>query len=47
VDRSRWTFGVVYAPAQGVLFKLEYDMDKDKLTDVMENRITLQAALRF
>ena len=47
VDRSRWTFGVVYAPAQGVLFKLEYDMDKDKLTDVKENRITFQAALRF
>jgi len=47
LEKNRWAFGIVYAPAPGVLLKLEYDLDKDKRTDVKEKRLTFQAALRF
>lgn len=47
IDRNRWAFGIVFSPAPGVLIKLEYDMDKDRLADFDENGMILQAALRF
>ena len=46
-DLTRWAFGIVYVPIPNVFLKLEYDLNRDRLTDQMESAITFQAALSF
>jgi hypothetical protein len=46
-DISRWTVGLVYAASDGLLFKIEYDFNKEKLVEQANNVFLVQAALQF
>lgn len=47
IDRKRWTVGCVYFPSQNILFKLEYDWNRDTANEKKDNVFSMQAAVSF
>jgi len=46
-DIDRWTWGLVYAPVENVLFKVEYDINREKDGKKKNNLFAAQVALHF
>lgn len=46
-ERSRWTVGFGYFLSQGILFKFEYDFNREKEAEIKDNSFSLQLALSF
>ncbi len=46
-ERSRWTVGFGYFLSQGILFKFEYDFNREKEAEIKNNSFSLQLALSF
>jgi len=46
-EKSRWSFGLVYFLAPTLLFKLEYDSNREKDFELENNTISAQVALSF
>ncbi len=46
-DKSRWSFGLVYFFAPALVFKLEYDYNREKTLELKNNTISAQVALSF
>lgn len=46
-DKNRWSFGFVYFPSQTLLFKFEYDYNRERLVELENNTILAQVALSF
>ncbi|OGD19865.1 MAG: hypothetical protein A2W03_08235 [Candidatus Aminicenantes bacterium RBG_16_63_16] len=44
---SRWTAGLVFAPVQAVMLKVEYDFNREKLVEIKNNVLLAQVAVRF
>jgi hypothetical protein len=47
LSKKRWAAGVVYFPAPNIVFKLEYDWNKETGTGRKDNVLVIQAALNF
>jgi len=46
-EKGRWSFGLVYFLAPALLFKLEYDNNREKILELKNNTISAQVALSF
>jgi len=46
-EKSRWAVGFIYFPQERVLFKLEYDFNQEKGSEIKNNVLSLQVALSF
>jgi hypothetical protein len=46
-EKNRWSFGFVYFPSQTLLFKFEYDYNREKPLELENNTILVQVALSF
>lgn len=46
-DKSRWTIGLVYFAMANVIFKLEYEWNREKNTEIKDNIFLFQLALNF
>ncbi|NIM90814.1 MAG: porin [Candidatus Aminicenantes bacterium] len=46
-EKSRWSFGLVYFFAPTLVFKLEYDYNREKILELKNNTISAQVALSF
>ncbi|MFB0566497.1 MAG: porin [Candidatus Aminicenantaceae bacterium] len=46
-EQSRWALGLVYFPSPYLLFKFEYDYNKEKTLELQNNTLSVQVALSF
>lgn len=46
-EKSRWSFGLVYFFTPALLFKLEYDYNREKILELENNTISAQVTLSF
>lgn len=46
-DKNRWTIGLVYFATADVIFKLEYEWNREKDKDIKNNLFLFQLALNF
>lgn len=46
-EKSRWTLGIIYFASTNVLFKAEYEFNKEKKIELRNNLLLLQMALSF
>ncbi len=46
-DKTRWTFGVVYFATANIVFKIEYEWNREKETEIKNNLFLFQLALNF
>ena len=46
-SESRWTVGLVFAPAASVMLKLEYEFNEEKLAEIDNDILYVQVALHF
>ncbi len=46
-ERSRWTIGMVYFASKNVIFKLEYEFNREKEIEIKDNLFLIQVALNF
>ncbi len=46
-ERSRWTFGVVYFATANIFFKIEYEWNREKGTEIKDNLFLFQLALSY
>jgi hypothetical protein len=44
---SRWTLGLLYSPSQRLLFKVEYDFNREKAVELKNDALLVQVALQF
>jgi hypothetical protein len=47
LDKTRWAAGLIYFPAPGILFKFEYDWNKDNNSEIQDNVYVFQVAVSF
>jgi len=46
-DKTRWTLGVVYFATANVVFKIEYEWNREKETEIKNNLFLFQMSLNF
>lgn len=47
LSQSRWVLGAIYFPAENVLIKLEYDLNRTKGSELKDNMISVEVGLTF
>lgn len=46
-EKSRWALGLVYFLSANLLFKIEYDFNREKIQELKNNTFSVQVALSF